>query len=314
MRRWNRVLAAAIVALCLFAMTGCSQLFAMHDRPTPTVEPSPTAKETAEATSTPGMEEPTPSPTESPAPAPTPTVAPTLAPLPKGLIEVGRFAVDIDGDDEKETVVVAVTDEDYGLVYVGVLTTQGFERAIAADGCEGWFADAYLGAAPNGAPCLLTTVDIGSDDYITSLFTFNNGKPVLKDELDANVADVNGSAVTVRDDLFVIGSWMYTCEYKINASFKLERVSEMMIDTSGQEPMHTIRPLPVELLVNGFYIPKTLPAGSRLTPVATDCETYMSFTLEDGSEGRILFTWGDWQAIINGIPADDYFDNLEYWD
>lgn len=304
MQKWYQALAAILMVQCLLAISGCSQLFSMHDRPTPTVEPSPTATRTAEATRTPSPE----------APTPTPTVAPTLAPLPKDLTELKRFEVDIDGDDEKETVVVATTDEDYGIVYVGVLTPEGFERVPAADECEGWFADAYLGSAPNGAPCLLTTVDISSDDYVTSVFAFSNGKPVLKDEHDVYVAEVNGTKVTVRDDLFIIGSWMYTCEYKITAAFRLERVSEMIIDTQDREPMHTVLPLPVEMLAGGAYTQMMLPVGSWLTPVATDCETYMSFTLSDDSEGRILITMDDWQALIGGAPADDYFDNLEYWD
>ena len=310
MKKWNRALVAALMALCLLVISGCSQLFSMHDRPTPTVEPSPTATAMVMATPTLTPEEPTPTATEEP----TPTVAPTLAPLPKNLIELARFAVDIDEDGAKETVVVATTDEDYGLVYVGVLSPDGFERALAADESEGWFADAYLGAAPNGAPCLLTTVDIGSDDYITSVFAFSGGKPVLKDELGVYVAQVDGSSVMVRDDLFVIGSWMYTCEYKITPDFTLRRVSEMIIDTGDREPMHTVQPLPVEMLVGGVYVADTLPIGTLLTPVATDGMTYMSFTLQDGSEGRILFMFGDYRAYIDGVPADDYFDNLEYWD
>ncbi len=307
MKKLNKALAAVLMALCLLAMTGCSQLFAMHDPPERTVTPSPTATRTAGATPTASPEAPTPTPTMEP----TPTAAPTLAPLPKDLVQIDSFVLDVDGDGANDSVVITTTDEDYGNVYIGVLTSDGYDR-VAVD--EGFYSKVWSGKTQNGEPCVLVTLDLGSDDYLTCVFSFSDGKPVMKYRLSAYVSNVSESSVTVRDDLVMLGSWVYTCEYKITSHYTLQQTSEMMLDMEYKDPPHTIRPLPVQLLDGNVYSDDTLPVGTLIYPISTNGSSYMKFRLEDGREGRVIGSFdGGYTFKINGLDESQYFDNLDYW-
>ena len=81
------------------------------------------------------------------------------------------------------------------------------------------------------------------------------------------------------------------------------------------EPLHTIRELPVEMRVGGAYVADTLPAGTTVHPVSTDLNSYLRYKLDDGSEGRILFTRGEHvEVLIAGLIESEYFDNIVYSD
>ncbi len=283
MKRADRWVLVALAVFCLAGLGGCG--------------PLPGSSDSAAQTSA----VPTPTPVSTPKPEHV---------LPPGFSERMRFEADTDGDGQLDIIVLALTADDEA--QIGLLKTDGYDYIAAG---EGTFTDAHIAATPNGAPCVLVTSDLGSDDYVTRVVAFSANTPELKGEAIAYVEEAEGAHVVLASVTEAIGSWFYTREYMLSESFALEPVSEMRIDAQAAEPLHTIRTLPVEVLLDGEYAADTLPADMLLYPTATDGKTYLSFTLEDGTEGRVLFTRGeDYMTQINGLPEEDYFDNLDYWD
>ncbi|MHB1314267.1 MAG: M56 family metallopeptidase [Christensenellales bacterium] len=274
-----------------------------------------TTEQTPAATASPAL---TPAPMSTTTPAPTPAPMPTTTPppkpvaaLPNGYAEEAGFTADTNGDGTNEKIAVCSKkgSEDITLF---VLYQGGYDKAVVE---KGTFQKAVMTLTGSGKLCLLVSVDQASEDYITSAFSFNGTKPVLHDEINGYVYDISGTGVTVAAHIDVIGTWDYTCTFKLKNDFTLEQSSDYKIMKNWMEPLHTIRQLPVEMLVGGAYAADTLPAGTVVHPVATDGSSYLTFKLDDGSAGRINFTRGEHvEAYIDGVIESEYFDNIAYSD
>jgi|GEM_PF-1186747 hypothetical protein len=318
-----RIAAAVLAAVMLVACftTACQPaqgetVTASGENSTPSATPEYSAPSEPHETESSAAQTiaPTASATESPTSIPTIAETPSPEPaatLPPGISREARFAADTDGDGNDETVVVGKA-KGSEAICVYVLYAGGYDRIVAE---EGSFKCAFMTHTGGGNLCLLVSIDLASEDYITYSFSFNRRKPVLKDEANGYVYGIDGTRVTLGGHLYVIGTWDYTCEFDLKNNFTLEQVSDYTIMENWMEPLHTIRELPVERLAGGAYVAGTLPAGTLVTPVSTDGSSYLRFRLEDGSAGRILFTRGEHvEAYIAGIIESEYFDNIEYSD
>ncbi len=294
----TRMLAGVLVLLCLAEFAGCE---ALQDA---SAEESTVREASSEISA----------PSESPAASGTPAPAPT-ATLPPGVKEEARFYADLDEDGAEEAIVVCSTEtgnvEENCEICVSVLD----ETVHTTEYGEGFFENAVLTDAESGEPCVLLVCydDVGIN-LVTTPCSFDGLTPVMHEWVYGSVVAAEDSSVTLRDWCDAIGSWDYTREYALSGSFSLVPVSDMYIVLEGREPLRTIRNLPVEMLVNGAYTEATLPADTLIYPARTDAETYLGFTLKDGREGRVLLTRDeDYITTIEGLPEEEYFDNIEYW-
>ena len=55
-----------------------------------------------------------------------------------------------------------------------------------------------------------------------------------------------------------------------------------------------------------------IPAGTQLSFLRTDCQSYVDMGTEDGREYRIFVDVSQWPATVNGIPTDECFDGMLY--
>ena len=55
----------------------------------------------------------------------------------------------------------------------------------------------------------------------------------------------------------------------------------------------------------------TIPEGEKLHFVRTDCESWVDMRMQDGTLVR-LYVEPEWPQKVNGVPAEDVFDNMMY--
>ncbi len=303
---WLQVLFIYTAAICFFGIAGCSLLqqqttessAARADIPTPTA----TAVSTCDPTT---------------ASVTTPTTSPTLMPavsLPPGTKVEARFFEDLDRDGENESIIASSAEDeiDFDRISVGVITKTSYDEILV---CNGIFDGAYRVQTESGEICVLIScqdpVISGGDTYACS---FSGLTPVLGGWADGLITGMDGTHITVEDWADFIGSWYYTRECELTDDFSLVPMSDMMPITEDREPLHTIRELPVEMLVDGEYAAGTLPTGTYLFPTTGDGKSTMCFKLEDGSEGRIRYIRDEsFCAMIDGVSEYEYFDNVDYW-
>ena len=63
---------------------------------------------------------------------------------------------------------------------------------------------------------------------------------------------------------------------------------------------------------DGSYRAGEVPAGTTLTPMATDAAQYFYFILDDGREGRVVFERREYEVYIDGVSENEYFEELMY--
>ena len=76
--------------------------------------------------------------------------------------------------------------------------------------------------------------------------------------------------------------------------------------------LRTVRALPVELQGANGYEKAELPAGTVITPLATDDDSLFYFILNDGREGRIVFERREGEIFVDGKADVEYFEMLWY--
>ena len=69
---------------------------------------------------------------------------------------------------------------------------------------------------------------------------------------------------------------------------------------------------PVEAAALPGETRESIPAGTQLSFLRTDCRSYVDMGTEDGREYRIFVDGSQWPATVNGIPTDECFDGMLY--
>ena len=160
----KRVYAMLAAVLCALFLAGCSVL---PESESSNVQPifTATVMTSPAVTATP-IQTPTPVPAITPSPQPTAT-------LPPGIREEARFFEDLDGDGEDEKIIVS-SEEESEAIYLILQDTGGYNQDLIE---HGWFQSAFLTQTENEEKCLLVSIDLASEDYITFIYSFDNSEP-----------------------------------------------------------------------------------------------------------------------------------------
>lgn len=240
-----------------------------------------------------------------------PTQMPSTEPVLPNVDVQAAFILDLDGDGADETVTVGLGSEGEmgNEIIIFVSDAAGFNQALIE---SAYFVSAYLTVTPNGAPCVLVSCSYEDDYSSTYVCSFSGLIPVVHDNVGGYISGILGSEVTVNNFVDALGTWACSRTYSITDEFEFYPVTDMQIDMSWSDPLVTTIELPVEMGSGGVYTPATLQPGTVIYPVSTDGSTYMNFRLKDFSEGRILFTFSDYQFFINGVIDYDCFEVVPY--
>lgn len=224
-----------------------------------------------------------------------------------------KCSKDIDGDGVIENIYVASDsgpDCDDFFVYVkdGSKVNGTYIDSTISYGA------AFYTITDTGKSCLIVSLNDEDEDTSTYVFSFIASSAVLADSLNGSASDVKGTQVEIDDWGDALRSWSFYQMFKLKDDCSLSAVTDMIITLDDDDkPLHTIKKLPVEMLVDGAYKPSFVKAGTDIYPVSTDCNSYLKFKLKDGSLGRIDYTFNGDEFLIDGKSEDDYFDNIIFW-
>ena len=70
--------------------------------------------------------------------------------------------------------------------------------------------------------------------------------------------------------------------------------------------------IPLEAIALPDEIHETIPAGTNLYFLRTDCLSYVDMQAEDGQEWRSYLDTSQWPITVNGISIDQCFDGIFY--
>ncbi len=216
---------------------------------------------------------------------------------------------DLDGDSTDEIVSIGYLEADfwYDKIILTVIDDQTL-RQVQVD--FGYIKSIFLAQTVSGRNVLFISYDAGSADYVTSLYTFIGADPILQDTVPGYVTTIDNQNVVINDLISVFGVWDTYRTYTLLDDVSVKPTSDSTIILSDySKPLVAAVDLPAQLLINGKYTGKTLSIGTKMWPKATDSQTYMTFSLDDGTEGILYFSSDADSAIsINGIPENKCFE------
>ncbi|MEL7609961.1 MAG: hypothetical protein AAGU74_10680 [Bacillota bacterium] len=292
-------LLSAVLALCT---AGC-------------VTVTPTRQGTAAPVTVPPEPLQTPSVTRSAAPfTPVPTVrADELRAVPLALGE--PLLADLNGDGREDSIVLMPATSDDGYRDTVELSFRFGEKEQTVQVSEGYLISAFAFTGGWGNCGILVSVDLASDDYYTVGYRFDGGMPVLSCEEYGCVDEVDGNRITIGGVVDVIGTHLASREYELNSNFELSPAGDGLWHLEeGEGVLIVSRELPVELIESGKPVAATLEPGTALTLTATDAGTFALFTLSDGREGRLEFTFSEWATtLIDGVEDYEWFESVQYY-
>ncbi len=178
-----------------------------------------------------------------------------------------------------------------------------------------WFKSAYLFRRPEGRAFLVYDFDWASDDFETVVYEVTDGSLTETDRIGASIG--GGSVGLDRLGLIysiqVLGSYSSYVEHSLTQDGKLEPLEERYeIAYRGESwGLTLVKDLPVE--VNGQST--VVPAGSKISVIATDNDGTAWFETADGSMSGIIRyerKEDDYQLYIDGVSEYEYFEMLPY--
>lgn len=270
------------------------------------------------------LPQPSAAPVETALPMPLQTPRVTPAPVPTAPADELRAAeltlgeplrMDLDGDGREDVLLLQSSTSDDGYRDTVELSFRFGEEAQTVQVSEGYLLSAFAFTGDSGNCGILVSVDLASDDYHTVGYRFSGGSPVRSCEEYGCVDKVNGNRITIGGVVDVIGTHTASREYKLNSGFELSPAGDGLWHLpEGEGRLVVARALPVELTGGGKAIPATLAPGTVLTLTATDGESSALFTLFDGREGRIRFTYSEWATtLIDGVEDSEWFEEVQYY-
>ena len=118
------------------------------------------------------------------------------------------------------------------------------------------------------------------------------------------------SSFTLYTLLEMLGTMWGTCEYQVDPSTGLPAAKQPYFDLLNDNTL-TAR-IPVEAAALPGETRESIPAGTQLSFLRTDCQSYVDMRTEDGREYRIFVDGSQWPATVNGVPVDECFDGMLY--
>lgn len=242
--------------------------------------------------------------------------------------------IDLDGDGKNETVIIkreGAEGEEYLSLYVFGsdgsfhsydMYVMWLEKAIAQD-IDG-----------DGIKEIFVSCDFYSDDYVTYCFYytdiggltpmwFYNDNRYDDDEIYTfegygRITGINGDTITLTGSQDVLGTWMASREYLLWKG-KFELIEGMyMFETAESDWADRPLILKQDITVkaeDGSDLP--LKAGDYMLPVASDRETFVLMTTQDGRTFYLDIRYNDetgWGWFVNDIYEEDLFEYVPYAD
>ena len=116
------------------------------------------------------------------------------------------------------------------------------------------------------------------------------------------------SSFTMYTLLEMLGSMWGTCEYQVDPSTGLPAAKQPYFDLLNDNTLTA--KIPVEAAALPEEKRGLIPAGTQLSFLRTDCQSYVDMGTEDGREYRIFVDSSQWPATVNGIPTDECFEGM----
>lgn len=180
-----------------------------------------------------------------------------------------------------------------------------------------YLEDAYLIQKEIGKVFLLLTMNMASDNYITTVYDISTGELIQTDkqsDIHFDSAPISSQRLEMAVNLDVLGSYVTQMDYCLDDSGKLipqSNVFRVMNQDENAFYMTTIKELPV--IMEGKET--VLPVGTRICITATDNQGVAYFRVEETKqEGEIHYTTSEdeWGCSIQGISDMEYFDMVPY--
>ena len=118
------------------------------------------------------------------------------------------------------------------------------------------------------------------------------------------------SDFTLYAHMELLGTMWGVCKYQIEPSSGLAVEKSPYFDVINDNTLTTL--IPLEAIALPDEIHETIPAGTNLYFLRTDCLSYVDMQAEDGQEWRIYLDTSQWPITVNGISIDQCFDGIFY--
>jgi hypothetical protein len=111
-----------------------------------------------------------------------------------------------------------------------------------------------------------------------------------------------------------LGSFTYYGSYRVGSDGLPEYIGDSYTISWCSDNIQTTTKMNVTTVdENGNETdPMQIPAGTHLTPVRTDTETYIDCRLDDGTLIRLKYDTMEYPAQIDGVDVNELFENLQY--
>jgi|GEM_PF-1940928 len=242
---------------------------------------------------------------------------------------VYSLSVDADGDGSEELFALAPADELDTGAFLSVSADGVILDSVCTDGLYPVeFAAADL-IADDGCVELIASCDYASDDYVTSVFRFEDGALVFCGKADGRAESALDGIVTLKLYGHPLGTWWLYGNYRLDAdkdglvpcggfSIRPEDCGWGQNDTVSSFPSVAVS---IEARTEDGLV--TLEEGTIFMPVECDLSSYVVLLTADGLRCRVDVRYvedeyGAEQTMVV-LPdgslrnADEVFRGLFYW-
>lgn len=268
--------------------------------------------------------------TEGGLPTSEPTLAPTLTDAPAPTNEPGSdivpaillaelqtdeaFEADVDGDGALETLLLTEEADEEAVfetsIYLTVTKNGQAQKTKVVP--TRFFSAFYMETAEKKR--LMVSGTYENDVEITSLLEFSGTDAVELSKFEGGVMIAEeGFAVLLRR-LYALGTWDAEVKYQITKDLELVPSGEEWTIYGCSNPLTVIKELPVQTETDACaYVDLTLPVGTKLWLTSGDGESFVHFSLEDGTIGRLNYEMKNGIAtLVDGTPDMEWLDGIIY--
>lgn len=108
----------------------------------------------------------------------------------------------------------------------------------------------------------------------------------------------------------LLGTMWGVCKYQVDPSSGLAVEKNPYFDVINDNTLTAL--IPLEAIALPDEIHETIPAGTNLYFLRTDCLSYVDMQAEDGREWRIYVDASQWPITVNNVSIDQCFDGMFY--
>ena len=249
-------------------------------------------------------------------------------------------SADLDGDGAPETLRWTMAPGEFDQALTLTVETASGETLTYATGII-WMAGAWVTDLDgDGAAEILATGDVMSDDYYTFCLRYDRGalyEVLFPDNGRGNatdgyfkygygmIVDIGENSVTLSGSQDVLGTWFASrtvalapsghFEFSDDGLWRRDPADPDDADLWAHRALTVTQPLPYTDLQGNPA--GTLEPGAKIYICASDKETVVHFTAQDGVTGVLAIARNyerDWGRLVDGIPEDECFEVIPYAD